>query len=380
MPVLVNTSVWIEFSTRNAGGAGGRGQATTTTSERMNCVSDKAVAPALMVERIELFACPACSAALVLPHGHRVAECTACARSFACERGIPLLYWPNDWDHRSDVTEVVKRFYEENPFPNYEHTDSRWSLKQKAERGVFARLMDEQIPHGSLILDVGCGTGQLSNYLGLRWGRTVFGTDLCLNSLTLGQQFKERNGIENVAFFQMNLFRPAFRPESFDFVICNGVLHHTSDPFQGFRMILRLLKKGGFVIIGLYNRYGRVPTDVRRFIFGVTGNRFKVLDPRLGAAHVGETRKHTWFLDQYKHPHESKHSMDEVMDWFRRTDVDFINGIPKPVPLMPLSPDERLFARVPAGSSLSRMLVQLGMLASGGSEGGFFVMIGRKRA
>lgn len=349
-------------------------------SDRVKSASDTAAAPALMLEHIRLFVCPACGGALTLSDDRCMMECSACARSFACERGIPLLFWPIDWAHTSDVTEIVKRFYEENPFPNYEGTDSRSSLKQKAGRSVFARLLDEQIPHGSRILEVGCGTGQLSNYLGLTWGRTVFGTDICLNSLTLGQQFRERNDIENVAFFQMNLFKPIFQPESFDFVICNGVLHHTSDPLLGFRTILSLLRKGGFIVVGLYNRYGRIPTDMRRFIFTVTGNRFRFLDPHLRAGHLGETRKRVWFLDQYKHPHESKHSMDEVMEWFDCTGVDFVNAIPKPVPLATLSPDEKLFEPVPAGSRVSRLLVQLGMLMTGGSEGGFFVVIGRKRA
>ena len=49
------------------------------------------------------------------------------------------MFWPNNW------TDVVKSFYEENPFPNYEDMDSDWSLREKAEQGIFARLLDEQI-------------------------------------------------------------------------------------------------------------------------------------------------------------------------------------------------------------------------------------------
>ena len=120
-----------------------------------------------------------------MPDNTRTMECVRCDRSFGSENGVPLLFRPNEWESKADVTEVVKSFYEENPCPNYEDVDSAWSLRRKAEEGIFARLLDEQIPYGARVLEIGCGTGQLSNFLGMRWGRAVFGTDLCMNSLQL---------------------------------------------------------------------------------------------------------------------------------------------------------------------------------------------------
>ena len=237
--------------------------------------------PLLLKLNIDVFTCPVCSESLNIADDACTVQCSGCQRAFQNENGIPLLFWPNDWDSKTDVTESVKGFYEETPFPNYEDMDSDWSLREKAERGIFARLLNKQIPHGAKVLEVGCGTGQLSNYLGMRWGRTVFGADLCLNSLKLGHEFEQRNQIENVAFLQMNLFRPVFKPESFDLVICNGVLHHTSDPFLGFQSIARLVKVGGFMIVGLYNTVGRIPTDLRRAIFKFSGNHLKFLDSHL---------------------------------------------------------------------------------------------------
>ena len=105
---------------------------------------------------------------------------------------------------------MVKSFYEETPFPNYDDLDGRESLQTKAKRGVFARLLDEQIPRPALVLEAGCGTGQLSNFLGMNWGRTVIGADLCLNSLRLAKSFRDRCSIANAQFVQMNLFRPPF--------------------------------------------------------------------------------------------------------------------------------------------------------------------------
>lgn len=337
-------------------------------------------APPLMVQHLEMFMCAVCGGTLTVSADRNTIECAACTRSFASDHGVPLLFWPTDWTSKSDVTDVVKAFYEKTPFPNYDDLDSAESLRAKADSGVFARLLNEQIPHGSKILESGCGTGQLSNFLGLTWGRTVFATDLCVNSLKLGQAFKQQNEIPTVCFLQMNLFRPVFRPESFDFVIANGVLHHTSDPFLGFQAILTCLKKGGFIIVGLYNTYGRLTTDIRRLVFRLTGDRFRVLDPRLRITTLGEVRKQAWFMDQYNHPHESKHTIGEVLQWFDRSGVEFINSIPKCTAADSFSPQERLFAANRSGSGLDHFIVQLSMLLAGGREGGFFIMIGRKKA
>lgn len=328
----------------------------------------------------DLFVCPGCAAALqARPDGSSI-SCTGCGHAFPVDNGIPQLFWPTEWTSKVDVTELVKSFYEETPFPNYDDLDSPESLRLKAERGVFARLLTEQLPFGAKILEAGCGTGQLSNFLALTWGRSVFATDMCLNSLRLGHGFKERFQIANVTFLQMNLFKPVFKAESFDFVISNGVLHHTGDPFLGFETLVKCLKPGGFVIIGLYNTYARLTTDCRRAIFRLTGDRLTFLDPRHRVKGLSDIRKQAWFKDQYKHPHESKHTIDEVLGWFDRVGVEFVNSIPKAMAAQPFTADEKLFEPQPRGSTADHFLVQAGMLLGGGREGGLFVMIGRKKA
>lgn len=330
----------------------------------------------LIEQNIGLFVCPMCSGNLSTCHVGM--ECDTCQRTFELDNGVPLLFCPNDWDGKADVQDIVKAFYEEYPFPNYDDVDSDFHLRQMAERGVFARLLNQQIPYGSTILEVGCGTGQLSNYLGMRHGRTVFGTDICVNSLRLADSFKNQQRIENVFFSQMNLFRPAFRQDSFDLVICNGVLHHTSDPFLGFETILGLVKPGGVVIIGLYNRFGRLPTDFKRLLFKFTGERLRFLDHRMRDKHASQRRKLAWFMDQYRNPHESKHTLGEVLDWFNRCGVEFLNSVPKARWGDSFSNEESLFTANAQGFWLDHLAVQAGMLLSGGREGGFFLMIGRR--
>lgn len=321
--------------------------------------------------------CPGCSGEL--DFAADAVRCKRCGNRYRIENGIPLLFLPNEWaKRRKDVTPVIKNFYEQAPFPNYDDLEDTAALVNKAEKGFFARMLNEQVPFNIRVLEAGCGTGQLSNFLGIA-NRMVFGTDMCLNSLALAQGFKGQNGLTNVGFYQMNLFRPIFRDETFPLVICNGVLHHTSDPFLGFKSISRLVKKGGYIMVGLYNRYGRIITDMQRFAFDIFGERFVMFDKQLKRRDTGGRKKRTWFLDQYKNPHESKHTVGEVLGWFDRTGFDFVNSVPKIAASGVFSEKEKLFKPSPRGNSLDRFITQARLVFTGHREGGLFLMIGRKR-
>jgi len=331
--------------------------------------------PPLVAQSVHVLACPACGA--TLQHEAEALICSDCDRRYACVDGIPQLFWPHEVvESQADVTRVVQAFYEANPFPDYDAFDSPASFKEKAEQGVFAKLLDEQVAPTAMILDVGCGTGQLSNFLALAPMRRVFGVDLCMNSLRLGAGFAQRYHVENVAFCQMNLFRLAFKPKQFDLVVCQGVLHHTSRPYEGFRRLVTLVKPGGWILIGLYNTFGRIPTQLRRMGLGPRG--VYRMDRRLRSGTLAQHRASRWFMDQYRHPHESVHSFGEVLRWFQRTGVEFVSSIPHMTAWTPFRSDEQLFAPRPAGNRVHRALVQLHMLVRGGREGGLFMMIGRR--
>jgi SAM-dependent methyltransferase len=183
--------------------------------------------------------------------------------------------------------------------------------------------------------------------------------------------------LDRVNFVQMNLFRPCFKSQQFDVILCNGVLHHTSDPYGGFQGLLPLLKPGGHIVIGLYNRYGRLMTDLRRRVFRLTGNRAKWIDPILRGGR-GAAQAKAWFADQYCHPHESKHTIDEVLTWFDDNQVEFIRGIPSVLPSSPTLGSVNLFEPESRGTALEHYLVQAREVVTGNREGGFFLMIGRK--
>ncbi len=320
--------------------------------------------------------CSPCHQADLVLHGEQVA-CVACGRRYTIEDGIAQLFYPHEtFSEDDDVTEMVKAFYEQTPFPNYDDHDSVRSLIDKSRRGLYASMLNDAIPYNSTVLEVGCGTGQLTNFLGISCRRVV-GADLCLNSLRLATDFAREHGLNRVGFVQMNLFRPCFKPQQFDVVLCNGVLHHTSDPVGGFRRILPLVKPGGHIIIGLYNTYGRLMTDLRRILFQATGGRARWLDPYLRSTPLSAEKRRAWYADQYQHPHESKHTIGEVLGWFDATGVEFVRGIPR----VTLGGDDanatNLFTPSSHGTRADHFWVQAKQIVTGNREGGFFLMVGR---
>jgi len=328
-------------------------------------------------DRADILECPETGEPLVAAEDGWISR--SGRRHYPIEEGISRLFAPVDPAMSDrDVTEMVKAFYEETPFPNYDDLDSRESLIAKSREGFFAAALDQQLPDGAIVLEAGCGTGQLTNFLGLSWKRRVFGGDICLNSLRLANGFRERYRIANAAFLQMNLFRPPFRDGSVDVVICNGVLHHTGDARAGFEVLLRKVKPGGFILIGLYNSYARLLTLCRRWAFERFGPPLYFLDPRLISARMNEDRWRAWFREQYRHPHETRHSIDEVLGWFDASGVDFLSSVPA-ADGSPVTNTTRLFEQHSRGTITVRAAAQLQTLLTGGRDGGLFIMIGRKR-
>src|SRR5258708_9976 len=148
--------------------------------------------------------------------------------------GIPNLRLPGD-----ARTEAVRRFYEKAPFPGYPPRDSLPWLRARAERSGFARLLDHAIRGDARILEIGCGTGQMSLYLA-RASRVVVAVDLTRAALQMGAEAARRFCLSGVQFIETDLNHPALRPGSFDVVYSSGVLHHTPDPRSAFARIAQL--------------------------------------------------------------------------------------------------------------------------------------------
>lgn len=312
----------------------------------------------------DLLACPACDGSLV------GSSCAGCGAAYETHDSIPNLRLATA-DTR---TETVRRFYEAAPFPGYPPRDSLEWLRARAERSEFARLLDRAIPGDAAIVDLGCGTGQMSLYLA-RANRRVIGADLTRASLRLASAAAARFGLEGVRFIETDLHQPGLRKGAFDVVLSSGVLHHTPDPRASFARLAKLARPGGMIVLGLYNAVARIPLRIRRTVARLTRYRFTLFDPVLRDRRNEPARREAWLRDQYQHPEEHRHTVGEVRRWFAENDVSFVRTYPSS--LLATESDE-LFAPALDSWAAEEWLAQLSWMHTLGHEGGLFVTVGRK--
>lgn len=155
-----------------------------------------------------------------------------------------------------------------------------WTIGERVQQFFHETGTDPDWCKGKLILDAGCGNGQLSEALS-GFGATVVGLDY--SSSVCHAEARRRSA--NVHFVRGDLKLPPFDTDTFDLVVSNGVLHHTRDTYATFRVVAGLVKPGGRFYLWLYRkpenffrRYGLYPAlDLARILISRMPRRSQTL-------------------------------------------------------------------------------------------------------
>jgi SAM-dependent methyltransferase len=324
---------------------------------------------------LALLACPRCRAAVVAgeARGGESLRCVSCDATFEVANGIANLR--READPRTDA---VRAFYSDCPFPNYPPDDTLSSLRARGARSEFACLLDGAIGGDARVLEIGCGTGQMSLYLATG-DRAVVATDLTRASLDLAADAARRYGLDRVCFVETDLHTPGLTEGAFDVVYSSGVLHHTPDPRAAFAAIVPLVRPGGFIVVGLYNAYARLPHRLRRAVAKLTGLRFVPFDPVLRARDAEPARRAAWLRDQYLHGEEHRHTIAEVARWFDTCGVDYVRSYPNTLIGAEDLRRDQLFEPAEDDWPLENVAAQMAWAFTLGHEGGLWVTVGRRR-
>lgn len=284
---------------------------------------------------------------------------------------IPDLFIPELGD---EIVLKQSDFYNDIKFPNYDNLDDFGSLIEKSKKSIFFNKLDEEIPYYSKVLEAGCGTGQLSIALS-RYGRKIFGIDISKGSLIEGRKFIQKNYIKNVSLFRMNILNIFFPKNYFDIIISNGVLHHTRDTEIAFHKLVKHLKPGGLIVVGLYHKYGRLIQNMRQILIKLFGKKISYYLDKRFSKNISEKKKYAWLKDQYQNPHEKKHTFFEVLKWFNSNNIEFLNSVP-----FHFKPDSKIFSKQITKNKNSLLFKELFLFNDPMQvyEGGFFIMIGKK--
>jgi ubiquinone/menaquinone biosynthesis C-methylase UbiE len=280
------------------------------------------------------------------------------------------------------TTNVVKDFYYDEPFPNYNDNDSKFTLLDKGDKNLFINSLKKEIKYGKVVLEAGSGTSQLSIYLAIGTNNQIYALDGSIKSLELASEFVTKNDIKNIKLVNADLLEldNIFFDQTFDYIWSNGVLHHTENPKLCFNLLVKKLKKNGIIIIGLYNSIGRLRTIFRKYLFRIFGKKVViVLDPYLRELSrnylENEKKIKAWINDQYLHPIESLHTYGQILQWFKENSLEFINCYPN----LNIEKNNNYFEKNIAPNFFERVFIQISMLFTKfGSEGGLFIFIGKK--
>jgi tetratricopeptide (TPR) repeat protein/SAM-dependent methyltransferase len=164
-----------------------------------------------------------------------------------------------------EVSRLVRQQYEESPYP-------RWA---KAGPPAQPAILFERPPDRVAdVLIAGCGTG-LSTIELARQARSarVLAVDLSLASLSYAKRMAHYFELAHLEFAQADILRLGSIGRQFDFIDVSGVLHHLADPWQGWRVLLSLLRPGGAMQVGLYSDLARRGVVAARNLIAERGYR-----------------------------------------------------------------------------------------------------------
>ena len=68
---------------------------------------------------------------------------------------------------------AVNKFYEQFPFPGFDLGKYKTKSDLDKQASWWAHKLDAELPFDCDIADIGCGTGQLANFLGLKAERRI---------------------------------------------------------------------------------------------------------------------------------------------------------------------------------------------------------------
>ena len=202
-----------------------------------------------------------------------------------------------------EVSQNVACLYEENPYPRWLscHVPTPESRhNQIAKHFSKQELAFMDLPYKVLIGGAGTGQQAIDAAFGYGLGAALTAIDISLSSLAYAKHMADHFKADNLCFVQCDILNSDQLDEVFDVIECIGVLHHMDDPWRGWQVLIKKLRPGGLMKIGLYSRAARsniasLRTDIQAG--GLNGDEQVIRGYRQGILAEGEEGKRAFLLE-----------------------------------------------------------------------------------
>jgi len=168
------------------------------------------------------------------------------------------------------IVNNIPRFVEKNNYAdsfgyqwkNFAKTQLDSYTKTSISKTRLSRLFQENlnILNKKTVLEIGCGAGRFTELM-LNEGANVYAVDL---SNAIEANYDNCKQYSNYQVFQANVYNLPFPTESFDVVVCVGVVQHTPNPEKTMQTLCSYLKKDGILVMDNYAK--KAPFSLSRYL------------------------------------------------------------------------------------------------------------------
>ena len=237
----------------------------------------------------------------------------------------------------------MRAFYESRPYPApLRDLDRHRALYQNPDRRRALSLllwpMEKQRP-GRAILVAGCGTSQAATYALREPDARVTAIDISETSLRHTRDLQQKYGLRNLDFHTLAIEQVGELGQTFDQIVCTGVLHHLPDPDTGLQALRNVLAPDGAMHVMVYAAYGRAgiymmqeycrllgvgPTDAELQDLGAMVGALSSEHPIAGVSR--RTKDFTYpdaLADALLHPQDRAYTVPQLYSWLERCGLSF---------------------------------------------------------
>lgn len=152
----------------------------------------------------------------------------------------------------------VKEFYSKLQFPGH-YTMEDILYYDEIVCNDYLKFYDESVSCCNTVLDVGCGSGFIVNFLAYRHKNIQFTAIDFGDGIDFAKNFSKNNNINNITYHKVD-FLSWNTTDKYDLVFCNGVLHHIPNQTKAIQKLKSLSNQN--LMLGVYNKYGKIAKKI----------------------------------------------------------------------------------------------------------------------